>query len=63
MIQGTHSDPFPGWTDSVGAHVSIGFASLMGINKNTMMLQKPLNIIPADFCSNAVLITSAYAGT
>jgi hypothetical protein len=62
MIQGTHSDPFPGWTDSVGAHASVAFADLLGVNHNNMMHQKPLDIVPADFVSNSVLITSAYAG-
>ena len=61
MIQGCCRDPFPGWTDSIGAHASVGFASLLGINSNVQLLDGPMDIVPADICSNAVLVTSAFA--
>jgi len=33
----------------------------LGINHNYNILEIPFGIVPADICSNAVLVTSAFA--
>lgn len=55
-----HSQPFPGWVDSVGTAGSIHLPMGLGLTNTFIMDKKPFwqTVVPVDLFANAVLVTS-----
>ena len=62
-VVATLKDPFGGWIDSVAAVGMIGFPMMMSLASSYYLgpTEGSLMMVPADVCSNGVLVAACYA--
>ena len=61
MVTNCFREPLPGWIDTISAVGAAGFPCGMGFSRNIFLPNQVLDFIPADLCSNSILVTTAYA--
>jgi fatty acyl-CoA reductase len=63
IIVAAKDEPFPGWTDSLAAAGGLTLSICIGLLKQIRLMDNGIiDMIPADFCSNLILVTAAFTG-
>jgi fatty acyl-CoA reductase len=55
-------EPIVGWCDSIAGAGGVVFPAAIGVSRNFHLNNVKMDFIPADICTNSILVTTAYAG-
>ena len=50
----------PGWIDGVSGVATAAWPFAIGLKRLIYLTNSELDFIPGDFCSNSILVTTAY---
>ena len=61
IIIASHSEPYPGWTDTLSAAGALTWMIALGIiSKIDIPTHTRADLIPVDFVANHILVSTAY---
>lgn len=63
IVIACEEEPYPGWTETISAAGGISFGAHLGlVHFINCKLDIKADLIPADKCSNNIIVSTAYTG-